>query len=65
MATVKCGIDVVDSNGATPLHVACEWGSLKVFSHLSRLIVSVVDIPNKESLLLLACQHNCVDLCKR
>ena len=63
MATAKCGIDVLDSSGATPLHVACEWGSLKVFSHLSRSVVDV-DIPNKESLLLRACKHNCVDLCK-
>ena len=67
LKTLNCSPNVCDSEGNTPLHVVCQWGSVNVFLYLSELEDIQKDALNKnnDSPLSLACKYDWNDLCKQ
>ena len=67
LKTLNCSPNVCDSEGNTPLHVVCLWGSMNVFLYLSELEDIQKDALNKnnDSPLSLACKYDWNDLCKQ
>ena len=67
MKRLNCGPNVLDSESNTPLHIACQWGSIKVILYLLEFEDIQIGVLNEdnESPLSVACRNNLTDVCEQ